>query len=177
MRFLMERKGPFPFASNSNPGWAFSFHPQSRPLINRERREQGFDKKKSQEDEGVGSEEGEKEALLQKGSFSPPGLHFIDRRLSFHQRQARDGEGGEQEGIVRALDLDAELLLEQRCDAGEAARAAGEIHGIHGMAGNMGLHDVGNALENRLHDGSVLVVVRAALLELGLLVGHRKRVT
>lgn len=42
-----------------------------------------------------------------------------------------------QEGIVRALDLDAELLLEQRCDAGEAARAAGEIHGIHGMAGNM----------------------------------------
>lgn len=47
MRFLMERKGPFPFASNSNPGWAFSFHPQSRPFINRERREQGFDKKKS----------------------------------------------------------------------------------------------------------------------------------
>ncbi len=71
MRFLMERKGPFPFACNSNPGWAFSFHPQSRPFINRERREQGFDKKKSQEDEGVGSEEGEKEALLQKGSFSP----------------------------------------------------------------------------------------------------------
>ena len=72
MRFLMEKKGPFPFASNSNPGWAFSFHPQSRPLINRERREQGFDKKKSlRRMRGWGSGEGEKEALLQKGSFSP----------------------------------------------------------------------------------------------------------
>ena len=45
----------------------------------------------------MGSGEGEKEALLQKGSFSLPGF-FIDLRLPFHQRQARDGEGGEQEG-------------------------------------------------------------------------------
>ncbi|WP_302816033.1 hypothetical protein, partial [Bilophila wadsworthia] len=27
MRFLMETKGPFPFASNSKPGWAFFFSP------------------------------------------------------------------------------------------------------------------------------------------------------
>lgn len=43
---------------------------ESRPLINRERREQGFDKKKSlRRMRGAG--EGEKEALLQKASFSP----------------------------------------------------------------------------------------------------------
>ncbi|MFQ9489901.1 MAG: hypothetical protein ACLR0N_02130 [Bilophila wadsworthia] len=45
--FLDGDKGPFPFASNSKPGWAFFFFLQRRPLINWERREQGFDKKKS----------------------------------------------------------------------------------------------------------------------------------
>ena len=77
--FLMETKAHSACQQQqTRMGLFFSFL-QRRPLINWERREQGFDKKKSlRRMRGSGRE---KEALLQKGSFSPSPV-FIYRPAS-----------------------------------------------------------------------------------------------